>query len=412
VLLVLLFFSVFLHLLNLIFPYGTSLRQIVSQQGSLQQQGLAVAGDREMMDAAAGQKRELAATLAWTRNSVKSKGAYSIAWQSAEAGRELYDRDAVQTLERSAAEIRFDESTNLAMGENSLLIIKHMGHDPVYREKRSFMVLVDGDLRGHLSGAGTDAVHLEIGTPGAMVKTQSGPGAGGPVDFKISINPDQSSTIAVYGGTAQVIANGQTVTVGENQATLVRLGDGPLAPGQLPDRVRPSAPSTGGIYVYRDLPPKVKFAWNCPTPVSGYHFVLARDPGFHDIVTDEVVGDQRFSHGNLKKGSYYWKVSARKESFEGLFSEPRRFQVVQDETPPVLNVQFPPDTIRRGWYMLNGKTEPGARVFVDGKRVLTSRSGRFEYRLKLQPGMNVIVVEAVDTVDNVAYKSKRVISKY
>jgi hypothetical protein len=44
--------------------------------------------------------------------------------------------------------------------------------------------------------------------------------------------------------------------------------------------------------------------------------------------------------------------------------------------------------------------------------VSTTRSGNFEHNLKLKPGLNVIVVEAGDGVDNVAYRSKRVISKY
>ena len=412
VVLVMLFFSVFLYFLDMVFPSGTGLKALVSRHGTLQASARAGDEDREIVGDESELEPDAAATLTWTRNTVKAKSSEGIAWQSAQSGKRLFDRDAVQTLNRSAAEVTFDENSVIDMGSNSLLIIKKMTQDPVYHEKRSYMVLVDGDLRGKLSGSGKDDMYLEIGTPGAMVRTQSGPQAGQAVDFKISVNPDQSSTISVYNGTAEVTAQGQKVMVGANQATVVRLGDAPLTPGLLPDPVILTSPAGGGTYYYRDLPPKIAFGWKSPLSAAGYHFVLARDHEFRDIVTDEVFSDNRFRHGNLHEGIYYWKVSATADTIEGIFSETRRFKIVQDQTPPSLFVRFPPDTLYRGYYELSGKAEPGARVFIGGERIETTRTGKFEYQLKLKPGMNVIVVEAFDAVDNVAYQTKRVVSKY
>jgi hypothetical protein len=156
----------------------------------------------------------------------------------------------------------------------------------------------------------------------------------------------------------------------------------------------------------------VQFQWQAQQVATGYRFMLARDESFHQIVTDEVVTDNRFQHGNLNADRYYWKVSARSETVEGFFSEVGQFQVLQDRRPPHLEVRFPQDTVRTGRYMLQGRAEPGARVYVGGVQVKTGRSGAFEYPLKLKPGLNVIVVEAFDAVDNVTYRSKKVISKY
>ena len=412
--LVLIFFSVFLYFLNALFPTGTGLRSLISLPDRLTSTAAEQGKDSDVLQAQdmPNVVGEVAATLSWTRNSVKSKGSEAIAWQSAAVGKLLYDRDAVQTLNRSAAQITFDEENIIDMGSNSLLIIKQMDHDPVYHEKRSFMVLVDGDLHGHLGAGGKDSMSVKVGTPGAMVTTRGGSGADGPVDFKISVNPDNSSTIAVYSGSAEVVALGQTVMVGANQATVVGLNQAPMAPGDLPDRVHLKTPSAGGVFYYRDLPPKIRFAWRSKPSVTEFHYVLARDSYFHDIITDEVFSTDRFNHGNLKKGTYYWKVSAKSGTIEGLFSETRQLNVVRDTTPPALQVHFPPGTVSTGRYILRGKAEPGARVFVGGKRVSTTSKGKFEYRLKLRPGMNVIVVEAIDSVDNVAYRSRRVVSKY
>ncbi len=410
ILLVLFFFSLFLWLLDTLFPTGTSLRKLIARQGSA-----------ALTDSSNGSRRELqmdysdttsagdpAAVLNWIRNSVKSKRASDIAWQTAKEGKLLYDRDAVQTLGRSAAEIKFDEGTSLNMGSHSLVIIKRITRDPLLRQKRSFMVLVDGELRGMLAQSGAESVYLEIDTPGARLRTRSGSAAGGPVDFKLSVNEDQSSTIAVYQGSAEISAQGKTVVVQANQSTVVGLNQAPRDPRDLPHALQLRSPATGKRFYYRDLPPRIQFSWQTHAGASSYHFILARDPYFRDIVTDDRFAESRFSHGNLQKGIYHWKVSAMQDSIEGFFSLSGSFQVIQDLTPPKLEVQFPPTIIHQPSYTLKGRTDPGAKVFIGGQRVKISRNGKFKHRLKLNPGINVIVVEAFDGVNNVAYRSHRV----
>ncbi len=414
IILVLLFFSIFLGLLNALFPTGTSLRELIARQQSSGEFDRKGQNDRDLQlnYNADGQQEEVfddfAATLSWTRNTVKSKRAAEIAWKTAREGNLLYDRDAVQTFNRSAAEIEFDETTKLSMGPNSLVIIKRLAQNSEMRAKRSFMVLVDGELRGMLAQSGEDSVYLEIDTPGARLLAQREAGTSGPVDFKISVNPDKSSTIAVYQGSAKITAQGQSVVVNANQATVVALNQAPLTPGDLPGKVQLSSPYSARRFYYRDLPTKVGFDWQAQPNATGYHFILARDPYFRDIVTDDQFSQPRFSHGNLKQGTYYWKVSAKHKTIEGLFSENRSFRVVQDQTPPKLNVQFPPATIYQEKFILKGKTEPGARVYIGGKWVKTSKSGTFQYPVKLNLGLNIIVVESFDAVNNVAYRTHRV----
>ncbi len=414
VLLVLVFFSIFLFMLYILFPSGAGLKTIIAYQGPLAFTGLQEQGGRELLlangeyDSDLTSQKDVAAVLSFARNTVKSKSSEAIAWKKAKEGKLLHDRDAVQTLSRSSAVVKFDENSALDMGANSLIIIKRLDQDPLFREKRSFMVLVDGDLRGRIAKSDKNSVYLEIDTPGAKMRVQSGPMAEGPVDFKISVNPDKSSTIAVYQGVAEIMAQGKKVVVEANQSTVVALDQAPLAPVNLLDPVKLKSPSDTDLYYYRNLPPKVQFAWQSQPDTNSYHFVIARDYSFKDIIADEQFSRASFTHGNLIKGTYFWKVSGFDKTIEGFFSETRRFQIVQDQKPPTLNVRFPPKTVYRGRYTLRGKTEPGSRVFVGGKPVKTTKTGKFKYNLKLQPGINVIVVEAIDTVKNVTYRSQRV----
>jgi hypothetical protein len=163
---------------------------------------------------------------------------------------------------------------------------------------------------------------------------------------------------------------------------------------------------------YSKFPPKIKFAWDGQPGAKGYHFVLARDATFSDIVTDKRFSKTRFTHGGLANGTYFWRVSALQDNAEGSFSKARRFRVVQDQEPPLLQVQFPPETIETSEYTLYGKTEPGANVYVGGNRVTISNTGEFQYHLRLRRGVNVIPVAAVDEANNVSSCSQIVRYKY
>ena len=45
-------------------------------------------------------------------------------------------------------------------------------------------------------------------------------------------------------------------------------------------------------------------------------------------------------------------------------------------------------------------------MYAVGQRVITDSEGRFEVRFNPEPGAHPVVVEAVDAVGNVAYRSQ------
>jgi hypothetical protein len=140
--------------------------------------------------------------------------------------------------------------------------------------------------------------------------------------------------------------------------------------------------------------------------------MIARDPDFDDVVYDERLLKNKFSLGNLKNGSYYWRVSAVKDRGDGMFSDAREVVVIRDIDPPELSIGDLPQTVYEDTFTVHGSTEQGADVFVGGTPVNISPTGSFEYELLLEHGLNVLVVEAVDSVGNVAYFSQLINSKY
>ncbi len=155
----------------------------------------------------------------------------------------------------------------------------------------------------------------------------------------------------------------------------------------------------------------MEFAWESHD-VDSCRFMLARDAEFQDVVHEVVTAEPRFRHGNLRPGTYFWRVSGLAGSAESPVSPVRQFEIRLDQVAPALEVSFPGDPIETAVLNLVGETEPGVQVFVGDSRVVPAEDGSFTHEIRLQPGLNVVVVEAVDPAGNTSYASGTVQARY
>lgn len=412
-------FTLFLFALKQIFPEGDPTpfwfrekRELLpvsleKRRGEIEMR-LPGAGETDREEGAA-----LAARLTFTQNEVKSKRADQIAWSRAQQGLPLFDRDAVQTLARSSAVITFDEKNYLDMDESSLVVIKRLERNPILKERRSFMVVINGNLRGRIDGSGSENVKLEIATPTAVTEVNTRDSQGRQADFQIRVNPDQTSTVTVYAGVAKVLAQGVTVEVGENQVTHIGLNAPPQSPQPIAPPVTLASPSEGAVFFYRDFPPEVAFAWSPREKAARYHLQIAREVSFRERVLDEITGRTAFLYGNLKAGRYVWRVaSIDADGVRGQWSEARAVEVVRKQTPPALLVAYPKgdEVINRERIWVDGRSDADTQVYVNGKRVRKDAKGRFKEEVRLKKGVNLILVESIDPAGNVSFQ-KRMISR-
>lgn len=406
--LVLLFFLVFVGILGIFFPSGLGLRDLMQEKGTARLEPdagpLTLIGPQDE-----GRAKPFAgiARIAEIRNDVKSRGAGSIAWKQALVGMRLGASDAVQTSQRSGASIRFGEKDAIEMGENSLVIIRKIEQDPVRLAKRSTLLVIDGEFRGNLRGAEKKTFDIELGKSGARARITSGGEAGGSAGFLITVNPDRTTTLAMYRGGADVEAKGRTFRLDANTATTILESGVASEPVALPPPPVLSSPANDAVFYYRSLPPQVSLAWNALEGTDAYRIVLARDREFRDIVSREDPVRLSFVHGNLKEGTYYWRVSGKKKWAEGPPSKTGQFRVVKDTVPPDLRVEAVGGSDGKERGLLKGVSEPGAAVFVSGNRIPVAESGAFECDVTLARGVNQIVVEAVDPAGNVSYRTMR-----
>ena len=411
--LVLIVFMGILFTLNAVFPTGLKLLNLVkpgTQDPSLYSDHLPSRELRLNTDAGEfdfGNGATVTAVLSSLSNQVKAKRANQIAWKGAEKGMTFHDRDAIQTFRKSSATVFFKKGNFLELHENSLIVLRSLERDVFTRENHMTVVLVNGQLSGRTEKLDQQNYNLEVIAPGVVARAPSRGNKDQPSKFQMSVGPDDTSILTIHEGTVDLLIEGKTVEVGTDQVvkiqpgkTLVYLHPPPQAPVL-------TLPANDETFTFRDIPPRVSFGWNKDGNVSGYHFVLAGDQDFQDIFYEGRLEENHFSHGNLNPGDYYWRVSSVSSNGEGEFSPARHFRLIQDLERPTLVVNYDTDTLEDGSkFVLSGRTDPDARIYVGGIPVEIDEGGKFVHDLFLKRGFNVIVVEAVDKVGNVNYFSR------
>jgi len=355
------------------------------------------------------------ALLSRVENEVKHKKADGIVWEHAKAGFKLFERDAVQTLNRAKATITFDTDNFLEMDENSLVIIRRLGGNRILRSRRSFMVVVNGRLRGRIDGSGSGNVNLQIALPAGLTEINTRDSLDQKTEFEINVLPDESSTVTVFKGVAKVSANGTTVEVNANEVTTIEKVTAPAAPVQILAPVRLKAPDPQKIYYYRDFPPEISFAWQQHQHGKQYLLQIAREAKFGNPLLNESLAKSKFLYGNLKKGVYYWRVAALDDKgVRGQWSVAQKIEVVQLLNPPRLEVSFPEkdDIINQVSIIVRGVSDAQAKIYINGDDPSERNAERFAHELPLKKGMNLILIESVDQAGNVNFERRLISRKF
>lgn len=396
----LLIFFIFLQvLLRVVFPHGA---RLVDMTAIEEPAGSTAAGSGSIEIADAGDFNIFKAFLGDIRRDVKIRPANSVAWTSARKGNEVRDRDAVQTFSNSRARVDFTTDNRLRIGQNSLVVFRNGAKDPFLAKREAAAVVMEGELSGEINADyGAFAIEFPVG----LVELTADAWSADPVNFRVGVNPDRSSTIAVYSGQADINIAGEHFQVAANEGITFTADGRTAGVTALPLQPAVREPQNNSAARFLSMPPRVAFAWADVAGANLYRLEIASDAEFQDIVVDDALEQNAFVHGNLLAGDYYWRVSARNGWVQGPFSAPRRLRVVQDNEPPPLELQ-PIERLADDRFLLRGSTARNARVFAFGEPVSTTPDGRFEYQFEPAPGTQTIVVESVDDIGNTTYKSQ------
>ncbi|MFQ5982305.1 MAG: hypothetical protein ACE5KS_02910, partial [Woeseiaceae bacterium] len=334
---VIVFFGFLTILMRAYFPQGTSL--IIDPDASILTPA-SWSGDVELgINADDMDFDELfAGEILEIQRRVQHRSSNTLTWSDANVGDKVIRNDAVQTFARSAAVVEVNRSSRLTMGENSLIVFDQQEADPFLKDRNSVLVMIDGELSGTLSGRDKSRFRFGVNLPNSDVTLQPRK-AGDDVEFLISVNDDQTTTVNIHEGTAQIVGSDGTLrTIGDQQSVTIDPSGSKVWIIELAPAPRVTGPANDMAVTYRNVPQQIQFAWKPVAGADRYHLVIARDPGVSERVVDDDVVGTTFTHGALGPGTYYWHVRSRVGWSQSDRSAVQRLRVRQDLDPPRLEV--------------------------------------------------------------------------
>jgi FecR protein/Glucodextranase, domain B len=321
-----------------------------------------------------------------------------VVWSDRDVNSVLIEEEKVRTLSRSTAQITFRDDSRLRLNPNSQAVIQRMRVDPLSREEEAKVTLVEGDLYALLAGkSARKSFGLEIPDVDTEIDSTS---------FWVRHDATGSKFANYDERTLEVAAQGESVTLGKNEGTVVRSG---LAPSEKMDvLISPAlaAPQDDAVAYSADL----ELQWAPVGDAAGYWVEVASDADFAQMTLSQWgLKDNSFHTDDLDLGSYYWRVAALdKFGLPGARSASWRFHVSTDVTPPYVALNAPEERaiVRDAPVRVAGESEAGASLALNGEPVMLQDDGSFEASYQPAPGLNEIVLAAVDAAGNVTERRR------
>jgi hypothetical protein len=337
---------------------------------------------------------------------VKVKKTSSNTWVTADYNLPLEKGDIIRTDSEGIAKIVFADGTNYTVKQDSLIVVEDNSTNASSQTKVAVQVTtgtVDLTTANMTSGSKsqvTVAGATATFGPQSAAQVRNDPRA-------------DNHEIMLTKGAGEVKRGTETVSLGNYEKVAFK------ADSKFMSKTKELGPPT--LITPANMMPifvsgkqtNVSFTWTPVESAVGYRVRVSKNPYFSSTVLDKRVSDSEVGINGMAEGAYYWMVTAYdgkgKESIE---SEKNRFTVIPKGSA---DVQLPlelDDFAQRGHVIIvHGRTEPSARVMVNGQEVpAVADDGTFTYYTpQLPTGENVITVTAQNAKGGVATQTKRVV---
>lgn len=326
-------------------------------------------------------------------------------WEPARERLPVFNGDYIRTGADGSAEVLFADGTLYRVAPDSLLEI----HSQPHQRAPAKVTMVVGRLNVYTSSNSST-----VTTESAETRVAR--------ESRVAVNVDQEdhrTLVAAYAGSARVRSKSGAEVLLRRQDRVTTLVDGTIgAKGQIPKPPVLLTPENN-LRVDLDRSPILTLRWRL---FSGTHRSLlqvARSRRFLPSSMDIDAKDLTKTSARLKgvlPGTYYWRVAAiDTDGVQSDWSSIRRFRLtrgsrrlpMEDHTPPELEVQRARQMGQL--FIVEGQTEPGATVTINGEKVDVDANGHFRKAVEAtSDGWNDLVVAAVDPAGNRTERRQRV----
>jgi hypothetical protein len=336
---------------------------------------------------------------------VKVKKKNSNSWVSADYNLPLEKGDVVQTSSEGMAKIVFADMTNYTVKQDSLIVVEENSTTADERTNVAVQVTTGTvDLSTATYSQGSKSQVIVAGAtatlqPESVAQVRNDPRA------------DQHEVLVTKGG-GEITRGTETVSLSNYEKVSFK-ADSPsltktkeIGPPILIDPSNMLPVFANGNFA------SVRFSWTPMENSTSYHIRVSKNPYFTQLLLNKTVNAPEMVLNSIEEGAYYWSVQSidvnGKESIE---SERNRFTVIPKNTGDDLKLALEPFTQHGRIIEVKGKTDPSARVMVNGSEVpYMNPDGSFRYLTPPLPnGENMVTVTAQNAKGGVNTQSKKVV---
>ena len=336
---------------------------------------------------------------------VRVKRNNSSFWANASYDLPLNKGDVVQTGPEGIAKVVFADGTNYTIQQESLIVIEDNSTNEAQQTQVAVQVTTGTvDLATATYSQGSTARVIVAGATASLSPESSAQ--------VHNDNLKNDHSILLKQGSGNVLRNGEVVKLGSYERISFKAEDPKMT------RVKEVGPPTLitpanmlPVFAAKDTS-QLDFTWTPMQNTRAYHLRISKNPYFTQLVQDKTLAVPQFKMSGLAEGPYYWTVqSVDAQGRESVESEHNKFTIIAQAGNAGLALELDP-LVQHGHVIeVRGKTDPSARVMVNGEEVpVVGGDGSFRYYTPPLPqGESVITVTAQNTKGGVSTQTKKVV---
>lgn len=347
------------------------------------------------------------ATFTQIDGTVRVKKANSNTWTNADYQTRLEKGDVIQTGSEGLAKVVFPDHTYYTIKQDSLIVIQENSTNTA-QQTNVAVELTTGtvDLSTGSYNQGSKSQVILAGAVGSMSP-----------ESKATVRNDPRTdqhNLLVTKGSGEITRGTETTRLGEyEQASFKQDSTGFVKTKELAPPTLIAPANVASIFVSQTNTSPLDFTWTPVTNAQSYRVRVSHNPYFSSTVLDKKTPVPAIKVPGLGEGAYYWTVqSVDEKGKESVESEKNRFTVIpKGQEAVALQLDLDPFVQHGHTIEVRGKTEPNARVMVNGFEVPTVNSdGTFSFFTPALPtGENVITVTAQNSKGGVKTKQAKVV---
>jgi hypothetical protein len=336
---------------------------------------------------------------------VRVKKINSNTWINADYSTPLEKGDVVQTSSEGMAKIVFADGTNYTIKQDSLIVVEENSSNASQTSVSVQVTTGTVDLTTGTYSQGSKSQVVVAGATASVAPESS-------AQVRNDPRADQHE-ILVKKGSAQVARGSEVVRLADYEKVTFSAGEGKLAKAKVVGPPVLISPANMAPIFVTNRESTIQFSWSPVSNTSGYRLRVSKNPYFSSTVFDQQVERTDVMVPSLPEGAFYWLVqSLDGDGKESVESEKNRFTIIpKGKDKVVLALELSPFVQHGHVIEVKGKTEPTARVMVNGQDVPGPNSdGSFHYFTPPLPnGENVITVTAQNSKGAVNTQQKKVV---